>query len=159
MLCTPVFIFTSGSSALLGHPCCGLSIWLSLPAIFNTLFWVYANFFHKKTDKTRQYSKSAIFIWHQNGHGRLLGVQSINTGRPSLDGRAVRTVEFLTKFNSVFRYQRWLRRARTEDFSHLTRQKILYQSGIVVPYEKKLKRIMFKESMGLRVHLFGPILE
>ena len=26
MLCTPVFIFTSGSSALLGHPRCGLSI-------------------------------------------------------------------------------------------------------------------------------------
>ena len=48
MLCTPVFIFTSGSSALLGHSCCGLSIWLSLLAIFNTLFWVYANFFHEK---------------------------------------------------------------------------------------------------------------
>ena len=62
MLCTPVFIFTSGSSALLGHPRCGLSIWLSLLAIFNTLFWVYANFFHEKTDKTRKYSKSAIFV-------------------------------------------------------------------------------------------------
>ena len=39
MVCTPVFIFTSGSSALLGRPRCGLSIWLSLFAIFNTLFW------------------------------------------------------------------------------------------------------------------------
>ena len=28
-------------SALLGHPRCGLSIWLSLLAIFNTLFWVW----------------------------------------------------------------------------------------------------------------------
>ena len=41
-LCTPVFIFTSGSSAFLGHPRCGLLNWLSLLAIFNTLFWVYA---------------------------------------------------------------------------------------------------------------------
>ena len=55
MLCTPVFIFTSGSSALLGHPCCGLSIWLSLLAIFNTLFWVYVNLFHEKMDKTCKY--------------------------------------------------------------------------------------------------------
>ena len=30
MLCAPVFIFISGSSALLGCPHCGLSIWLSL---------------------------------------------------------------------------------------------------------------------------------
>ena len=35
MLCTPVFIFTSGSSAC---PRCGLSIRLLLLAIFNTLF-------------------------------------------------------------------------------------------------------------------------
>ena len=34
MLCAPVFIFTSGSSALLGHLRCGLSIWLSLRTIF-----------------------------------------------------------------------------------------------------------------------------
>ena len=54
MLCAPVFIFASGSSALLGRPCCGLSIWLSLLAIFNTLFWVYVNFFHEKTNKTRK---------------------------------------------------------------------------------------------------------
>ena len=40
MLCAPVFIFTFGSSALLGRPRCGLSIWQSLLAIFNTLFWV-----------------------------------------------------------------------------------------------------------------------
>ena len=40
MFCVPVFIFTSGNSALLGRPRCGLSIWLSLLAIFNTLFWV-----------------------------------------------------------------------------------------------------------------------
>ena len=43
MLCATVFIFTSGSSALLGRPRCGLWIWLSLLAIFNTLFWGYAN--------------------------------------------------------------------------------------------------------------------
>ena len=56
MLCVPVFIFTSGSSALLGCPRCGLSIWLSLLAIFNTVFWVYANLFHEKTGKSQKYS-------------------------------------------------------------------------------------------------------
>ena len=77
MLCAPVFSLTSGSSALLGRPHCGLSIWLSLLAIFNTLFGVYANLFHEKKDKTREYSKSAIFVWYQNSR-RLLGAHSIN---------------------------------------------------------------------------------
>ena len=54
MLCAPVFIFTSGSSALLGCPRCGLSIWLSLLAIFNTLFWVYVNFFGKNGQNTKR---------------------------------------------------------------------------------------------------------
>ena len=84
MLCTPVFIFTSGSPALLGRPCCGLSIWLSLLVIFNTLLRVYANLFHEKTDKTLKYSKSAIFVWYKNGRRRLLGAQSTNTERASL---------------------------------------------------------------------------
>ena len=74
MLCAPVFIFTSGSSALLGWPCCGLSIWLSLLAIFNTLSWVYVNLSHEKTS-----SNSAIFVWYENGRRRILGAQSINT--------------------------------------------------------------------------------
>ena len=58
MLCTPVFIFASDSSALLGRPRCGLSICLSLLAIFSTPFWVYANICHEKTDKTRECSKA-----------------------------------------------------------------------------------------------------
>ena len=79
MLCAPVFIFTSGSSALLGRPRCGLSIWLSLLVIFNTAFWIYAFLFHEKTGKTREYSKSAIFVWYKNGRRWLLGAQSINS--------------------------------------------------------------------------------
>ena len=79
MLCTPVIIFTSGSSALLGCPRCSLSIWLSNLAIFNTLFRVYTNLFHEETDKTRKYSKDAIFVWHQNDRRRILGAQGINT--------------------------------------------------------------------------------
>ena len=75
----PVFILTSSSSALLGRPCCGLSIWLLLLAIFNTLFWVYANLFHGKTDKTWKYWKFASFVWYKNGCRRFLGVQSINS--------------------------------------------------------------------------------
>ena len=50
MLCVLVLIFTSGSSALLGRPRC-LSIWLSLLAIFSTLFWVYVNFCQEKWTK------------------------------------------------------------------------------------------------------------
>ena len=53
-LCTCVFIFTSGSSALLGCPHWGLSIWLSLLAIFNTLFWVYVNFFGENGQNTKR---------------------------------------------------------------------------------------------------------
>ena len=88
-LCTPVFIFTIGSSALLGCPCCGLSIWLLLLAIFNTLFWVYApQNFH---EKTRKYSKSAIFIWYENGRWWLLGAQSINTESASEEKKPFQT--------------------------------------------------------------------
>ena len=79
MLWAPAFLFTLGSSALLERPRCGLWIWLSLLAIFNPLFWVYANCFHEKTDKTRKYLKSAIFVWCENGRQRLLAAQSINT--------------------------------------------------------------------------------
>ena len=76
MLCAPVFIFTSGSSALLGRPRCGSSIWLSLLTMFNTLCRVYVNLFHEKMDKTWTYS--TIFVWNKNGRLRLLGAQSIN---------------------------------------------------------------------------------
>ena len=79
MLCAPVFIFTSGSSAILGLPRCSLSIWLSLLAIFKTPFWVYADYFYEKTDKTRRYSKSVTSVWYENGRRRLLGAQSTNT--------------------------------------------------------------------------------
>ena len=50
MLCAPVFMFTSGSSALSWRPLCGLLIWMSLLDIFNTRFWVYA-----------------LFLWGENG--------------------------------------------------------------------------------------------
>ena len=65
MLCTPVFIFTSGGSALLKHPHCGLVIWLLLLAIFNRLFWVYANLFHthKKPQTKHENSRSLSFSY------------------------------------------------------------------------------------------------
>ena len=49
-LCTPVFIFTSGSSALLGHLHCGLLIWMFPFATFNTLYSLYLGdfFFWRK---------------------------------------------------------------------------------------------------------------
>ena len=85
MLCAPVFIFTSNSSALLGRPRCGLSIWLSLLAIFNTFLWVYSIYFHeKKRTKKRTNSKYSIFVWYKNGRRRSLSAQSINTERAPL---------------------------------------------------------------------------
>ena len=65
MLRAPVFKFTSGSSALLGHParlsdCCYLPYSIHISEFMSGLL------FHKKTDKTRTYLKSAIFVWYQN---------------------------------------------------------------------------------------------
>ena len=40
---------------------------------------VMSIFVHEKTEKTRKYSKSAIFLWYENGRRWLLGAQSINT--------------------------------------------------------------------------------
>ena len=93
MLCAPVFIFTSGSSTLFGLTRCGLSVWLSLLAIFNAIFWASFNafflsfffflFFSRENVQNTKNSKSAIFIWYENGRRRLLGAQSINTERAS----------------------------------------------------------------------------
>ena len=86
MLCVPVFIFTPGSSALLGRPRCGLSIWLSLLS-YSTHFSEFMPFFYEKPDEVRKYSKSTIFVWYENyGRRRSLGSQSINTERKLLYG-------------------------------------------------------------------------
>ena len=77
-----VFIFTSGSSAILGRSCCGLSIWLSLLAIFNTLIISLYQFVSRENGQNTKIL--VIFRMMRNGHRRLLGVQSINTERTSL---------------------------------------------------------------------------
>ena len=74
MLCTPVFIFTSGSSALLGRPRCGSSIWLSLLAIFNAFFWVYANFFSRENRQNTKVLEVRLFVWCENGCRRWKAV-------------------------------------------------------------------------------------
>ena len=90
------FLYLHPAAQLLGRPCCGLSIWLSLLDIFNILF--YASFFFfffffsdMKTDK------SAIFVWYENGRRRLLGAQSIN--RQLGTGTRERTYCFTTPKN------------------------------------------------------------
>ena len=86
MLCAPVFIFTAGSSALLGRPRCDLSIWLSPLAIFNTLSWVMADiFFTRKRTKHENCSMSPTFSYHTKMTADInTGAQSINTERASL---------------------------------------------------------------------------
>ena len=73
---------------------CGLSIWLLLLAIFNTLFCVYANyFFCEKTDKTPKYSKYSRMTWKWQPAVTTVGVQSINTEKDSLN-RSVNNKEY-----------------------------------------------------------------
>ena len=109
MLCAPVFIFTSGSSALLGRPCCGLSIWLSLLAIFNNTFWVYAIclfvclFVCLYVCLFRRHENT--FVWYENGRQRFLGAQSINTEPTILCARSA----------SRSREQNTKRRSRSEN--------------------------------------------
>ena len=54
MLCTPVFIFISSSLALLERPRCGLSIWLSQLAIFDTLFRVCQFLFSRENGQNKK---------------------------------------------------------------------------------------------------------
>ena len=70
MICVYIYIQQLSS--------CGFyrSDWLLLLAIFNTLFWVYAHFFHEKMDKTQKYLQSVIFVLYENGRQQLLGAQS-----------------------------------------------------------------------------------
>ena len=66
MLCMHVFIFTSGSSALLGCPHCGLLIWLSLFARFNTFSEFMPKKYSRKKDRTRKYLKCTNIVWYKN---------------------------------------------------------------------------------------------
>ena len=53
---------------------------------YYTLFLVYVNFFHEKTDKKHENTRSPPFLYDMKMHGRLqlLGVQSIDPERASL---------------------------------------------------------------------------
>ena len=82
MLSAPVFIFTAGRSAILGHPRYGLSMWLSLLAIFNILVWVCHFSFTWK--RTKHEKSPPFFILYENGRRLLLDAQSINTERASI---------------------------------------------------------------------------
>ena len=83
MLCAFVFIFTSGSWALLGRPRCGLSIWLSLITMFNTFFLSLCQRFSRENGQNTKILKVRYFRMIQNGRRRLQGAQSINTEKGS----------------------------------------------------------------------------
>ena len=67
MLCAPVFIFTSGSSALIGRPRWGLSIWLSLLALFNTFSEFMPIFFTRKRTK-HENTRSPPYSYDAEGY-------------------------------------------------------------------------------------------
>ena len=76
-------------------------------------------FFHENSDKTRiKYSKSAIFVWHENDCRRLFGAQSINTERVTL------TIEYSSRVLAIgtrFRVTRKVKQNMTKfkaTFSH-----------------------------------------
>ena len=59
MLCVPVFIFTSGSSVLLGCPCCGY--WSECRYLPCSIHFS-VNFFMRKQTKHENTQESAIFV-------------------------------------------------------------------------------------------------
>ena len=152
MLCALVFIFTSGSSALLGRPCCGLSIWLSLLAISSTLFWIDANFFNEKTDKTRGYSKSAIFVSYENGRRRLLGAQGINTDGASLAMNSIKYWQWERVGEKKFKKHAEVR-TLLETKKHMTRMRIrlraLHQSNRTETASQYYRRVHNSQSPSL----------
>ena len=77
MLCTPVFIFTSGSSAPLVHPHCVFSICRYLP--YSIHFSEFMPMFYTRKRTKHEILESTIFLRYENGRQRLLGAQSINT--------------------------------------------------------------------------------
>ena len=72
MLCAPVFIFTSGSSCLLGSPCCDCH-YLPYTLHFSESMPI---FFTRKRSKHENYLKSAIFKWYENGRQRFFLILS-----------------------------------------------------------------------------------
>ena len=89
LLCAPVFTFISSSSALLGCPWSGLSISLSLPVIFNTPFWVDANFYHEKTSKTAIFVKCPLTVTKSKFHSHF----SDQSHKPHHEKEHVKTSE------------------------------------------------------------------
>ena len=84
MLCVSVFIFISGSWALLGCPHYGLLIWLSLPSHIQHTFLRLCQCFSRENGQNTKILKIRHFRMIQNGCRQLLGAQSINTERASL---------------------------------------------------------------------------
>ena len=89
MLCSPVFIFTSSSSAFLGRPRCGLSACLSLFAILYLIhFSEFATFFKRENGQNTKIFEFHHFCmiqkWPPTVIAIHIGVQSINTERASL---------------------------------------------------------------------------
>ena len=65
---------------LLGWPRCGLSIWLSyLPYSVHRSEFMLILLTRKRTK--HENTRSATFVWKENGRRRFLGAQSINTER------------------------------------------------------------------------------
>ena len=58
-----IFILTSGSSALLGHPRCGLLIWPSLLAIIQYTFLSLCHFFHEPNKQKTNIREGCQYTW------------------------------------------------------------------------------------------------
>ena len=85
MLSMPMFIFTSSISALLGHTCCGLSIWRCyLPYSIHFSEFMPISFTRKQEKYENARSLPFLYHWYENGHWLLLHAHSINSERASL---------------------------------------------------------------------------
>ena len=131
MLCTLISIFTSGSSALLLRAPTLWFIDLTVATChIQYTFLSLCQFVSRENGQNRKILKVCHFRMIQNGHRRLLGAQSINTERTSIDHyssqsekmdsemMAVRTAEKLLKVGFHLRKVRFLSKLKVHPPIH-----------------------------------------
>ena len=80
MLCAPVFMLSSFRAPTLWYIDLTVATW-HIQLHFSELML------------RREYSKSAFFVWHENGRRRLLGAQSINSESFSISAERSYVIE------------------------------------------------------------------
>ena len=96
--CAPVFIFTTGSSTLLGRPRCGLSICCYLPHSIHFSEFMSVVFTRKWTKHENTRCPPFSYDKYENGRRRLLSAQSINSESASLTMQTLSSLRIQESF-------------------------------------------------------------